>query len=139
MAAGISIQRPVPLIRSTVATLPPPAPSPSLHPPRVVDPYSSLPQYYQNLQDLVELEEAGEAVIYPSGLNRVTALASINEILQSGNVERLHSPSSGVLADNSIITQEAPSLHSASAPSSGPVIPEALSALDDPDLFFEED
>ena len=145
--AGITIQRPVPRLSSTIATLPPSAPPPPQHPLRVRDPYSSLPLFYQNLQDLVELEEAGEAVIWPPGLDRVSATVAIKEALQSGNVEHMHFPSSAMHADNFSMhqfsvpvtgTQDAPLPHSVSS-SSGPVIPEVLDPLDDPALFFEED
>ena len=84
--AGITIQRPVPYLSSTIATLPPSAPPPLQHPLRARDPYSSLPLFNQNLQDLVELEEAGEAVIWPSGLDRISATVAIKEALQNGNV-----------------------------------------------------
>ncbi len=96
----------------------------------------------------MELEEAGEAVIWPSGLDRTSATVAIKEALQNGNVEHMHSPSSAMHADDFSMhqvsvpvvgTQDAPLPTQSASSSTGQVIPEVLNPLDDPDLFYEED
>ncbi len=93
-----------------------------------------LPQSLQNLQDLADLEDFGEPVVWPDGLDRASASALIANAL-SEHATGIIPPVYHVDGPSSTLV---PVQDSLSSSSSHPDI-SGLSVLDDPDLYCEED
>ena len=77
---ALSLPRPVPMVCTTPplsASASPPAPLPN--PPCDASSDITLPEYYQTLKDLLELEEAGEPVVWPDGLTAGSAKCAISQ------------------------------------------------------------